>query len=335
MFYFRNLLEGSGYYDRSRCIQRINSTISGNSDNYFAIPITTACIAHLNQLATLPIPYTDCIVAHAQLPLSKKARAKLQTPYQVLREAVKSFLIDTQQCTVEDIETLLKDVPRSWERHGDLIALPEDSFSDSRWQKHLQLVKVEIHKPISEEMLFEQNPQPGDDGGITIKAGTEGTTRSLLNVIAVALNCRRLAIDRSITCDSYRSSGASLLLGDDGCVEHVDNGVRYVFDVTKCMFSSGNISEKLRVANFNCKGETVVDLYAGIGYFTLPYLVHTGAAVVHACEWNSHAVEALERGLHANNVHDRCVIHYGDNQKVCVLSVLTIVCVCVCVIIVV
>ena len=38
---------------------------------------------------------------------------------------------------------------------------------------------------------------------------------------------------------------------------------RYEFDVTKCMFSAGNITEKLRVAGFDCSGETVVDLYAG------------------------------------------------------------------------
>ena len=39
---------------------------------------------------------------------------------------------------------------------------------------------------------------------------------------------------------------------------------RYTYDVTKCMFSSGNITEKLRVAKLDCKGETIVDLYAGV-----------------------------------------------------------------------
>ena len=29
------------------------------------------------------------------------------------------------------------------------------------------------------------------------------------------------------------------------------------------MFSAGNITEKLRVASFQCSGEVVVDLYAG------------------------------------------------------------------------
>lgn len=106
-----------------------------------------------------------------------------------------------------------------------------------------------------------------------------------------------------------------MLHGEHSWVTHVDNGIRYDFDVTKCMFSSGNITEKLRVAKFDCKGETVVDLYAGIGYFTLPYLVHSGAAYVHACEWNPDAVEALNKNLALNKVSDRCTIHQGDNRQ--------------------
>ncbi|NXR76798.1 TYW2 protein, partial [Pycnonotus jocosus] len=89
----------------------------------------------------------------------------------------------------------------------------------------------------------------------------------------------------------------------------------YTFDVTRCMFSMGNITEKLRVASLPCSGEVVVDLYAGIGYFTLPFLVHAGAAFVHACEWNSHAVEALHRTLVLNGVRDRCHIHSRDCRQ--------------------
>lgn len=38
----------------------------------------------------------------------------------------------------------------------------------------------------------------------------------------------------------------------------------YHYDVTKCMFSIGNINEKLRIANFDCKMEVVVDMFAGM-----------------------------------------------------------------------
>ena len=57
-------------------------------------------------------------------------------------------------------------------------------------------------------------------------------------------------------------------------------------------------------------------LAKGIGYFTLPYLVHAKAHLVHACEWNPDAAEALKRNLRLNGVEDRCVVHHGDNREV-------------------
>jgi len=57
---------------------------------------------------------------------------------------------------------------------------------------------------------------------------------------------------------------------------------------------------------------------AGIGYFTLPYLVHASASHVYACEWNPDAVEALQRNLSLNSVSGRCTVLFGDNTQACV-----------------
>ena len=93
-----------------------------------------------------------------------------------------------------------------------------------------------------------------------------------------------------------------LKLGENGIVQHIDNGIRYTYDVTKNMFSKGNISEKLRIAKFDCEDEVVVDMFAGIGYFTLPYLVKAKAKTVYACDWNPDAVSFLRHNLHVNKV---------------------------------
>ena len=79
-----------------------------------------------------------------------------------------------------------------------------------------------------------------------------------------------------VLCAGTRNSKAVLLKGKDGWVEHRENGILYCLDVTRCMFSSGNVTEKARMGRLAGCGETVVDLFAGIGYYTLPLLMHAG-----------------------------------------------------------
>lgn len=81
------------------------------------------------------------------------------------------------------------------------------------------------------------------------------------------------------------------------------------------MFSWGNLSEKLRMAQMDCKDEVIVDLFAGIGYFVLPFLVRAHAKLVYACEWNPHAIEALRHNLQSNSVAERCIVIEGDNRN--------------------
>ncbi|XP_042663458.1 tRNA wybutosine-synthesizing protein 2 homolog isoform X1 [Tyto alba] len=204
-----------------------------------------------------------------QDPVPSRA-ARRQTPAQKLRDELRRLLGESWS------EELERDVPRAWQRHGDMVLLSQDSFRAAPWEK---------------------------------------LGPALWETVASALGARRLARRGRVLPDWMRSPSVTLLLGQDGWVEHVDNGIRYTFDVTKCMFSPGNITEKLRVASLPCSGEVLVDLYAGIGYFTLPYLVHGEAAFAHACEWNGHAVEALQRNLVLNGVQDRCRVHPGDSRQ--------------------
>ena len=95
-----------------------------------------------------------------------------------------------------------------------------------------------------------------------------------------------------------------------------EQGIRQSFDLTKVMFSRGNISEKIRFGKLVQRGERVLDLYGGIGYFTLPALVHGGADHVVVCEWNEYALQALKFNLHDNGVADRSTVYAGDCRAI-------------------
>ena len=135
---------------------------------------------------------------------------------------------------------------------------------------------------------------------------------ALWEAVARALGVERLARMGEVSGE-FRESGVEMLLGEDDWVVRRESGVDYGYAMTRCMFSAGNVNERRRMGEVAGEGEVIVDLYAGIGYYTLPALVHGGASV-HACEWNPEAARALRWGLEANGVEGRCVVHEGDNS---------------------
>ena len=104
--------------------------------------------------------------------------------------------------------------------------------------------------------------------------------------------------------------------GSEGWVEVVENGISFSFDITRVMFCSGNCTERMRMARqTTARDQVIVDLYCGVGYYTLPFLVHAHAGHVYACEWNPHSVRALKENLVKAGVStERYTIHEGDNR---------------------
>lgn len=105
--------------------------------------------------------------------------------------------------------------------------------------------------------------------------------------------------------------------GSPGWIKVTEQGIGQSLDMTRVMFSRGNISEKIRFGKLVQPGEQLLDMYAGIGYYTLPALVIGKAAHVVACEWNEHAVNALRFNVQDNKVSDRVTILQGDCRVSC------------------
>lgn len=81
------------------------------------------------------------------------------------------------------------------------------------------------------------------------------------------------------------------------------NGIKQVWAPRYTMFSRGNIKEKARILNTfrNIKDKCVVDMYAGIGYFTLSYL-KLDAKCLFCFELNPWSIRGLMSGCEANKI---------------------------------
>ncbi|KHJ83199.1 Met-10+ like-protein, partial [Oesophagostomum dentatum] len=143
------------------------------------------------------------------------------------------------------------------------------------------------------------------------------TGRELWRVVAESLNIARLGRKRFIADDDDRTPHVDLLYGANGWVEHVDDhGIKFVYDASKRVFNNKKLPEMQRISEWDCHGETVIDMYAGLGYYSLRFLVCCGAKQVVAIDWSDDMCEALRRTAEANNVLDRLIIIEGDSRRV-------------------
>jgi len=99
-----------------------------------------------------------------------------------------------------------------------------------------------------------------------------------------------------------RRPSVRLLWGEGTTTVHREHGVEYGFDAARQMFSKGNVGERLRMGRTVRDGETVVDMFAGIGYFTLPMAVLGSPCRVHAVEIDPEAHAFLVSNVARNGV---------------------------------
>jgi tRNA wybutosine-synthesizing protein 2 len=122
------------------------------------------------------------------------------------------------------------------------------------------------------------------------------------SAFAETLDAQTVVEDISGIHGVLRTPQVQVLWGRGMEVVHREGGVRYLFDVAKIMFSSGNLPERTSIASKIRDGAVVVDLFAGIGYFTLPIAVHAHPDRIYACELNPVAFHYLIENLRLNRV---------------------------------
>ena len=97
---------------------------------------------------------------------------------------------------------------------------------------------------------------------------------------------------------------------------HREGGCSFKVDMAKVYFSPRLATERLRVAKQVKPGEVVVNMFAGVGCYSILIAKHSERARVYSIDKNPAAFEYMRENIRINKVGDRVVPILGDAREV-------------------
>jgi len=184
------------------------------------------------------------------------------------------------------------------------------------FDKIKKLISNEIPKELTNE-IPDKWEKVGDIGIIKLPKSLKKYSNIIGEKYASILNCKTILNDIGGIIGELREPKTEIIYGPtDTITVHKENKIRFKLDPQKIMFSSGNMDERIRMANVSNKNETVVDLFAGIGYFSIPMAVFSKPKKIFSCELNSVSYNFLCENITLNNVTDIVEPIKGDCKSV-------------------
>lgn len=154
-------------------------------------------------------------------------------------------------------------------------------------------------------------------GDIIIVSIPKKLENKTINVAEALLSmyptCKSVVRDFGIE-GRFRQPKRKLLLGSVTETIHKEHGCFFKQDVTKVMYSKGNLEERKRMSGLG-NGENIVDMFAGIGYFSIPMAVHSRPRQITSIEINPESFAYLKENIRLNHVEDIISPIFGDCSK--------------------
>ncbi|KAJ4301548.1 S-adenosylmethionine-dependent methyltransferase [Kalmusia sp. IMI 367209] len=215
------------------------------------------------------------------------------------------------------VDTLISVFPESYTIYRPMLLLPHNAFTSPPWAALFAANPTcnPIFRPFWKTFATTVGVK-----GIAVNAGiplqtaspttptNHPTTTSTENILRSPSNLNPLYGNFGPLPSAQTTlSPTGDDLGHALWVRHTQNGIHQTWAPIYTMFSRGNIREKTRLLTLpsvtsavkDPKGCSVVDLYAGIGYFAFSYK-KAGVSKVLCWELNPWSIRGLERGAQLN-----------------------------------
>ncbi len=116
---------------------------------------------------------------------------------------------------------------------------------------------------------------------------------------------------------NFRLRGLELVLGERKTeAVHNEYGCVFKVDLEKCYFSPRLAYERMRIARQVRPNETILNMFAGVGCYSIIIAKHSKPKKIFSIDTNSSAIQYMRENIKLNRVEETVVPVQGDSKKV-------------------
>jgi tRNA (guanine37-N1)-methyltransferase len=136
-------------------------------------------------------------------------------------------------------------------------------------------------------------------------------------IMTVHKNIKTVLAQTSPIRGDFRLRKLGFAAGENKTVTvHKEIGCSFTVDVEKCYFSPRLFYERRRIAEQVGNGEVVVNMFAGVGCFSIVIAKHSNVRKIHSIDVNYAAIQHMQENVRMNRVYGKVIPVRGNAKEV-------------------
>ena len=184
-------------------------------------------------------------------------------------------------------------------------------------KKHL---KNRLSQFVSSEDLayiYDSYDVIGDIAIIRVTEKRKYSRKIAETIMNVQKNVKTVLAQTSSVCGDFRLRKLNFVAGENKTATvHKEYGCLFSVDVGKCYFSPRLLYERMRIAKQVVNREVVVNMFAGVGCFSIVIAKHSKVEKVYSIDVNPVAFQFMQENIRLNKVYRKVIPVKGDVKEV-------------------
>ena len=158
----------------------------------------------------------------------------------------------------------------------------------------------------------------GDIAIIKMQKDDQVNAEAVANkIMSIHKGVKTVFVQTSPISGDFRVRSLKLVAGEDKTfTRYRESGCVFAVDVQKCYFSPRLSHERSRVAGLVNTGETVVNMFAGVGCFSIIIAKNVSQTKVFSIDVNPVANQYMKENIRVNRVFGKVVPLLGDSKEI-------------------